>query len=177
MSHMKLSISLCCVVLCCVVLCCVVLTPDCHNSAWKINETKEENIFQLCRVLTKVFSTCSVSDQQNANSSCAVTSMGSSQGDSIGCASDCPSSDADNALEWCQYSAIYFVFCTSGSDAYLPPGTTLQDMEIAVYEMSATCRDAWDGVNGTHQGDDDGDHSLNSGMSNSGGSWIPIIGR
>mmetsp|Transcript_37139 Transcript_37139/g.69105 ORF Transcript_37139/g.69105 Transcript_37139/m.69105 type:complete len:446 (+) Transcript_37139:63-1400(+) len=168
------------------------LIEDCQDPSWGLNNTNEENIFQVCRVLALVFADCSFSDQQSANTSCSVMARTQSSGGEVqsfaqgrtmcseGCYgnwSESNTTDADAVWGqmWCQYISIYYVFCIS-SDAALPPGTTLEGMQAVVGELSSSCQDAWSGRNGTHGGGGDDHHYISAGSDKAvGGGWSPII--
>jgi hypothetical protein len=157
--------------------------PDCTNPSWGIDFTEHENIFQLCRVLTLVFADCSIVDQHTANLTCSHsqltdTGVGSisplvSDSSSSSCAEEC----VDRTAAWCQYSAIYLVFCDP-PEGSIPPGTTLEERQSMVQDYAADCNGTARGGGEQEEEEEDDGSVISSGSDGSvGGALSALLGE
>mgnify|MGYP003385909292 FL=1 len=131
-----------------------------------------------------MFSHCSLADQQAANKTCSIHSQPNpalKADSSTSCVDECAEgeTEAEKAAEWCQYSAIYVVFC-SRSDRALTPGTTLQEMQELVQEDATQCLLVWNHSSweDDENDDNDADHLLSSHADGSlGGALSALLGK
>lgn len=109
-----------------------------------------------------------------------VASAADTTNNSTVCLEECTDTEAERAMEWCQYSSIYVVFCSGLDGSSKLPGVTLQDMQELVEGRAAACSEAWNQSFWEDDYEDVGDseNSISSHSNGSvGGALSAVLGK